>query len=678
MPNPYGIEQVDVPGILGVYQGAQDRRVNQMLMQRKIAAEDRAVEQQHTISSIWKNYADPTKGGDPSSSAGAASPLAAPYAGSAAAPAAPSPALTTAVPPSPISSAYAVSAPVAPEPDNPDPPGATAAPAAAAAGIPNLPPPNPASITPADKSFVEANDAGIRQLLGLNPEQGMAMLKFAQGLDSDRRAKIVDAQDAIHTAAVGLMDIPYAQRKAALLAQGPELLAAHPGLTPQLIQNFDPTDQNIHSAIGQSVGIKGMMDYAEKTATQAETHRHNVADETNSANNGYLSAGYLPPGSPPVASGDGTTPAIGSGTTQRYAGGWTPRTRNGGDNSDAAVNSKIAGAAQYLGVAPGADISQLPPLKIAQAMTLSEGGAGSLADRNNNPANIRNSDGTFKKFPTKEAGLQAAAQLVQRKLANGQTSVQSIIEGLPKGGASSAPANGLRVIPGGKLDQSGEVQLDEAGMNLAAEQYRTFGTLPAIGMGKAAATLRSQIISRAARINTDNGISAADAMGNRADFHANQAALTTLSRTASQVLAFEDTAKRNGILALQKAAKAGNGNVPIFNSWVNAGRKATGDPDVAAMNAAVETFANEYAKVVSGATGGAVTSDTARAHANSLINSAMSPTQLKSVMSTLFSDMENRKAGLEGQQNALRQQLRGGHSSSATPSSGWGKATVVQ
>lgn len=123
----------------------------------------------------------------------------------------------------------------------------------------------------------------------------------------------------------------------------------------------------------------------------------------------------------------------------RYSGGWTPRAANGGDNSDAAVDGKIMGAAKFLGVQPGDDLSHVSALKIAQAMTLSEGGAGSLAARNNNPANIKTADGKgFMVYATPQEGLAAATALVQRKLANGQTTVQSLIEGLPVGKARAA------------------------------------------------------------------------------------------------------------------------------------------------------------------------------------------------------------------------------------------------
>lgn len=149
---------------------------------------------------------------------------------------------------------------------------------------------------------------------------------------------------------------------------------------------------------------------------------------------------------PGAKGGDPASAASGS-----YTGGWTPRSRNGGDNSDAAVDSKIAGAAQFLGVDPNADISGMSPLQIAKAMALSEGGAGSLADRNNNPGNLRDpKTGAYKKFPTKEAGLAAAAAQVKRNLARGQTTVRSMIEGLPTGGAQTG---GPRVIAQGAPKQ---------------------------------------------------------------------------------------------------------------------------------------------------------------------------------------------------------------------------------
>jgi hypothetical protein len=645
MANPFGIEQVDVPGILGIYQGAQDRRVNQMLLQRKMAMEDRELAKHDTISSIWKNYQVPgqSKGGDPSSPAPAATPLPAPVA-----------ALAAGSTPSPLAGAYA--APSAPLADIPGviagvgesgAPLEAAAPAAAPGATPspmgNLPPVNPASVTPEDQSFVQANEQSIRQLMGLDPEQGMQFLKYLQGQDSDKRAKIADAQDAIHTTAVALQNVPYPQRKAALLAQAPDLLAAHPGLTPQMLQNFDPTDQNIQVAIANSIGVKGMLEHAEKTAAMAETARHDRAEEANSANNGYLSAGLMPPGVP---------------------GAGSPIDGGGSASIPSSPQARVAQLTDtWSAIAPGTKPTSGLRTPAQQAALVRSGvtAATNSEHLSGNAIDVPIVKGqTPQSIEAAYAARGIPVRVIQESgVGAGQgTGPHFHIQRI---GGGAAPASGPRIIPGGKLDHSADsTLLDDAGITYAAQIYAKTGQIPPLGQGKDAARLRAQIVGRAASLDAAGGITGSDRAGQMADYKADRAALTSLSRTASQVLAFEDTAKRNGALALEKAAKAGVGNTPIFNKWVNAGRKATGDPDVAAMNAAVETFANEYAKVVSGATGGAVTSDTARAHANSLINSAMSPAQLKSVMGTLFADMDNRKAGLEGQQNALRDRLNSG------------------
>lgn len=101
-----------------------------------------------------------------------------------------------------------------------------------------------------------------------------------------------------------------------------------------------------------------------------------------------------------------------------------------------------------LGIGP---TDPFPPgmsnMDIARALTISEGGKGSIADRNNNPGNLRDPrTGEFRKFPTKEAGLAAAASQVARNRARGQNTIASMVEGVPAGGQASG---GPRVIAQG-------------------------------------------------------------------------------------------------------------------------------------------------------------------------------------------------------------------------------------
>lgn len=156
-----------------------------------------------------------------------------------------------------------------------------------------------------------------------------------------------------------------------------------------------------------------------------------------------LSEGQARYANPQPGGGD---PGLGAGGASapsgQFTGGWTPRARNGGDNPDNVVDNKISGMANFLGL--GADDpfpAGLSNMQIAQALTLSEGGAGSLADRNNNPGNLIDpKTGGFRKFPNKEAGLRAAAAQVARNRSRGQNSIRTMVEGRPVGGQGGAQA----------------------------------------------------------------------------------------------------------------------------------------------------------------------------------------------------------------------------------------------
>jgi hypothetical protein len=175
------------------------------------------------------------------------------------------------------------------------------------------------------------------------------------------------------------------------------------------------------------------------------------------------------------ASGGGAAGESPAAPTGRTRGGWTPRARNGGDNDDAAVDGKIAGMSRALGIDPTAPF---PPgtsnMQIAQALTLSEGGKGSIADRNNNPGNLTDpKTGSYRKFATKEAGLQAAAAQVARNRSRGQNTIRSMVEGLPIGGAGASPAaGGARVVATGAPKASAQ--------RMTPEEVKAEGLDPAI------------------------------------------------------------------------------------------------------------------------------------------------------------------------------------------------------
>lgn len=258
--------------------------------------------------------------------------------------------------------------------------------------------------------------------------------------------------------------------------------------------------------------------------------------------------------------------------------------------------------------------------------------------------------------------------------------VQKPAKDAPSGYQWNPAHTALQAIPGGPADTSVETTpLNNNSIDYVAQQYMATGQLPPLGMGKQAAAMRAQIIGRAAQMSQQQGITGTQAAGLHADFKANQAALSTLQRNSNQVLAYERTALANAQQVLQTMGKgAAQTGMPIFNSWVQAGRRSVaGNPDVARFDLAIQTFATEYARVVSGATGGAVTSDSARKEITDRINAAQTPQQIAAVINQAQVEMANRRKGLMDQAGALRQAL-GAQPASPAASSGWGHAQVIK
>lgn len=293
----------------------------------------------------------------------------------------------------------------------------------------------------------------------------------------------------------------------------------------------------------------------------------------------------------------------------RYAGGWTPRQRNGGDNPDAAVDNKITGAAKFLGVQPTDDISMLSPMQIAKAMTLSEGGTGTLADRNNNPANLRNADGGYKKFATKEAGLNAAAALVARKLRNGQTTVQSLIEGLPvkeARGNAGPLLSGVRDLTPGDASSSDapEVTGDAYLQTLPFQRQQT---IKAIAEGRTAAPkpgskFGQAILEQVAQYDpTFDAANAQSRMATRKDF--------TSGKSAIAVNAL-NTAMGHLIHLDNQAHDLGNSSFApgVVNPVWNWTREALGNSTkLPAFDQTKQAAASEMRKVFAGSGGGNLT-----------------------------------------------------------------------
>jgi hypothetical protein len=185
--------------------------------------------------------------------------------------------------------------------------------------------------------------------------------------------------------------------------------------------------------------------------------------------------------------------------------------------------------------------------------------------------------------------------------------------------------------------------LDDDSIRDAVKEFRDTGKMPALGMGSS--IIRKQILTERSRELREEAGSVAQDITRQSDIHSLQQALTILERSHANVANFEGTALKEADLTLQKAERgAAVGGVPMANRWIQAGRTSiAGDPDVAAFNAAMVSFKNEYARIMSSPTAtGGQTSDAARAEADTLINGAMTKGALVSVIDTMKQGMRNR------------------------------------
>lgn len=112
------------------------------------------------------------------------------------------------------------------------------------------------------------------------------------------------------------------------------------------------------------------------------------------------------------------------------------------------------------------------------------------------------------------------------------------------------------------------------------------------------------------------------------------------------------------------------GATPIFNKWIQAGRKqVAGDADVSELDAAIRGLAREHQRIVTGVTSNAQLHASAQETADQLLNVAQTPEQVEGVLRVMRQEARNaRQAGVD-EVEALKQELAKpiGAKSSAAP-----------
>ena len=218
------------------------------------------------------------------------------------------------------------------------------------------------------------------------------------------------------------------------------------------------------------------------------------------------------------------------------------------------------------------------------------------------------------------------------------------------------------------------VALSEDGVALAAEKYLMLGSLDYLGMGVNAN--RTAIINKAAEMAKAAGLTPDQLMAARAEVKSDVASLSNVTKIADSMTAYENTALDNMKVVLSKMpAGIGPTAIPFIDNWVLTGEAELGDKDVPPYATALITVANEYAKVISGASGAQGATVDSRREAAEMLKRGFNEGQIVGTFDTMKQDMDNKKVEYNTQRNVIKDRISDSVKPKATTSStsnnGW-------
>jgi hypothetical protein len=672
---PYGITQFDAAGVMNAYQTGQENRIRSLILQKQIKKMDHDAANSTSIQKAVAAYMSPDKTSEASPQAQTG----------VSAPPTPSAPVAAVAGPSPSAASTAYADPLAPLPD---------APAATAAASTAAPAPSAAQPAPSAPQHSAADREKLfSTLITIDPTTaGQYMDAFAK-MDKTQADQFAEKNSRIMQIAGGLMQVDQGQRKAALQEAAPEL--ENLGFTPDKIANFDPTDQNLRSLV---VGHMDAQKIAEFVKPDLMTVGNSVIDKAHPENGAVFTAptdyhnftiqnadgtssayGFDPKTGHAFQLTDGGLPDTGGGGSAAggfdnaiqhvlaHEGGYNPHDMNGAP-VNFGINAKAnAGELAKLGVSDIKDLTRDQAVQIYKDKYWGASGAENLpanlqtpyfdvyirnpafakkalADSGGDPAAFMNkASAYFQGLASKPSGAKYGKAWANRDAEN-----MRMATGGSAGGA--APITGKPLSPNAGADETSKF----IGQQVALGQ-----PMPPLGMGKEAAAMRRQILAEATKQWKLMGITPGEANVIAAQNKSGLAELAKIAQMKATVQTAENTASANATQVLDLLGAAGSTGSPVFNSWQQAGRRATGNANVSAFDVAVKTLSTEYARVMSGGNS-AQLSDAARHEADALIHTSMTPDQFRSTIHQMKIDMANRSKGIEEERQSTLQQIRSG------------------
>jgi len=223
---------------------------------------------------------------------------------------------------------------------------------------------------------------------------------------------------------------------------------------------------------------------------------------------------------------------------------------------------------------------------------------------------------------------------------------------------------------GGKQAASAEAlkPLNDDSADFQARFYLRTGQIPA-GFGGQA--MRSQIIEKATQIANENNTSVDDILSGRATLKADTGSLAAVTKQKNAAEGYERGAMKSLDLAVSLIPPTPEPlDTQTLTRWARTGATEFGEVAVPKYQAALITALDQYAKVLSGATGAQGSTDSARTLALSLIPPGATSKQIPGIVDVLRKDMANKVGGYNEQISSLQEGIaHPGQSHKGAPSS---------
>lgn len=182
--------------------------------------------------------------------------------------------------------------------------------------------------------------------------------------------------------------------------------------------------------------------------------------------------------------------------------------------------------------------------------------------------------------------------------------------------------------------------------------------LSGLGWGGTGSSNRAAVLERVSNLANDSTATGGNLAAAGAAFKADQSALTFYNRYGSRLHQLS-TKTESDMGSLMKSAAAGvGGSIPIFNRWIQKGRRAAGSPEIVGFDTLLQTVKNDYARIMSGPSSNAQIHATAMQHADELINNAQTLPQLKAALKSMQIDINNERESADSTVNSLRSRLQ--------------------